>query len=292
LRNEEPRIRQTLESVVGQDELPAVWVIADDGSDDNTAAIVREYAEEHPFIRLLALKDEDKPPSADRLLWAAEARAFNIGVEEVDLDSVDFVVKLDGDLAFGPDYFSRLLDEFERDATLGIAGGCCYQLVRGRREREWVPESHVRGATKMYRLGCFVEIGGVDPVYGWDTLDELTAQMAGWRTRSFDLIVDHLKPNGSVGGTMRGRARGGRGAYLLGYHPLFMVARVLRLMAVKPYVVGGLAYLWGYLVAAMQRAPRAADTATIDYLRSRQMQRFRNLSNMIEIRSILGRSGD
>jgi biofilm PGA synthesis N-glycosyltransferase PgaC len=290
VRNEAQYIRETLESVVNQSEPPNVWIIADDGSTDDTASIVGEFSDRADNIRLLSILDNSSGASDDRLEWAAEARAFNTGLREVDLSAVNYIVKLDGDLRFGEDYFARLLDEFEHDQSLGIAGGHCYEIRDGRRVLEWVPESHVRGATKMYRIACFSEIGGIEPVYGWDTLDEIKAQMAGWRTRSFHLSLDHLKPTGSVGGLLRGRARMGRGAFLLGYHPVFVLVRSFRMSLARPYIVCGIAFLCGYLMALARGLPRVADGNTIKYIRQQQMRRLRNFSDMTEIRSMLGRT--
>ena len=39
----------------------------------------------------------------------------------------EYVIKLDGDLTFEPDYFERCFDEFSKDAKLGIGGGVLYQ---------------------------------------------------------------------------------------------------------------------------------------------------------------------
>lgn len=289
VRNEAELIRHTLESVVAQTEPPSVWIIVDDGSTDETAAIVAEYEASAGYIKLLHLENDGAAKPADRLLWAAEAVAFNNGLATIELDDFDYIVKLDGDLAFGPGYFATLMDEFEADPTLGMAGGYCYQPYKGGRLMEWNPQSHVRGPTKMYRVACFKEIGGIEPVYAWDALDVLKAQMAGWRTSSFDLVVDHLKPTGSVGGLLKARSRQGVGAYLLGYHPLFLLARAARLSMASPYVLGGFAFLGGYVKAAIRRPPRIADTETIAYLRRQQMQRLRSLSNAVEIKSMLGR---
>jgi hypothetical protein len=170
-----------------------------------------------------------------------------------------------------------------------MAGGYCYQVENGTRRLEWNPASHVRGPTKMYRVACFRDIGGIEPVYAWDALDEIKAQMAGWRTGSFDLVVDHLKPTGTVGGLLGARERMGTGAYLLGYHPLFLLARAARLALARPYVLGGFAFLVGYVKAAIARPPRIADEQTVAYLRSQQMQRLRNLGRTGEVRSLLGK---
>jgi poly-beta-1,6-N-acetyl-D-glucosamine synthase len=291
VRDEAEFIRQTLESVVEQVELPAIWLIVDDGSTDGTASLVREFAQDAPFIRLVSLDNNNRGTAKDRLLWAAEAIAFNVGLRDVALDEFDFIVKLDGDLAFGPDYFASLLDEFERDETLGIAGGQFFMVHGGKTILEWNPENHVRGATKIYRTACFRDIRGIESVYAWDTLDELRAQMAGWTTRSFGYPVQHLRPTSSRSGQLRGIARGGLGAYLLGYHPLFVFARAVREAMTVPFVIGGMAFLGGYLKASIQRPPRVVDRETIVFLRRQQLERLRSLGDMSEIKSIFGALG-
>lgn len=288
VRNEAALIERTLESVTSQTEPPVAWIVVDDGSTDATPSLVGDYVWRYPYVRLLRLGGSNAGDSPDRLLWAAEAIAFNRGLAELDLDDVDFIVKLDGDLAFDEGYFSALLDEFERDVNLGMAGGYCYQVTGGRRELEWNPPTHVRGPVKMYRVACFREIGGIEPVYAWDALDELKAQMAGWHTRSFDLVVDHLKATGTVGGLLHARARMGLGAYLLGYHPLFLLARAARLSLGRPRVIGGLAFLGGYARAALRRPARITDERTRAYLRRQQLDRLRGLAGSGEVGSLLG----
>ena len=46
-RNEAAYIEKTIQSVISQTLLPAKWVIVDDGSLDNTAAIVAKYLPAH-----------------------------------------------------------------------------------------------------------------------------------------------------------------------------------------------------------------------------------------------------
>ena len=51
-RNEQTFIEKTIESVIHQTALPLKWVIVDDGSTDDTAAIVKRYLGQIPVDRI------------------------------------------------------------------------------------------------------------------------------------------------------------------------------------------------------------------------------------------------
>ncbi|HTF67572.1 MAG TPA: glycosyltransferase, partial [Edaphobacter sp.] len=53
--NEGKLIGNTIEAVLAQTVLPALWVIVSDRSTDDTDNIVKAYAEKHNFIRLIHL---------------------------------------------------------------------------------------------------------------------------------------------------------------------------------------------------------------------------------------------
>lgn len=55
VRNEQATIGITIESVIAQTVRPIEWVIVSDESTDKTDEIVRKYAAEYDFIRLLRL---------------------------------------------------------------------------------------------------------------------------------------------------------------------------------------------------------------------------------------------
>lgn len=69
--NGAPYLREQLASLVGQTLRPAELVISDDGSTDDTLAIIRSFAEEAPFPVVLAPKKE-RLGFADNFLHAAE----------------------------------------------------------------------------------------------------------------------------------------------------------------------------------------------------------------------------
>jgi poly-beta-1,6-N-acetyl-D-glucosamine synthase len=189
------------------------------------------------------------------------------------------LAKLDGDLELTPQLFERIVEAFERDAHLGIAGP---QLSVAGSDGAWTSERsapwHVRGATKFYRRDCYEQIRPLPPILGWDTIDEARAAMRGWRVECVapsDGNPRHLRATGSYDGLLRGFRRRGVAAWGYGAHPLNVVLSAVVRMRKRPRVVGGIAYLRGWLGAAVRRAPRA-EPEVVRFVRREQLRRLRN----------------
>ena len=73
-RNEEAYIRKTLESVIGQTRLPAIWLIVSDGSTDRTDEFVQEFGSRYDFIRLLRLENGAERSFSSKSFAAADFR--------------------------------------------------------------------------------------------------------------------------------------------------------------------------------------------------------------------------
>lgn len=271
VRNEEQFIRLTLESMIAQVNGPAQWVIVNDGSTDGTAKIVNDYATRYSWIKLVNLENKGTRERGGRVV-----RVFYAGFSRLDIDEYDFIVKLDGDLSFAPDYFERILQRFAENPNLGIAGGVCYFPYRGGWRLEKAPSDHVRGATKVYQRTCFEEIGGLVPVNGWDNIDEWRAQMMGWETRGYeDLKVLHYRPTGAAEGRLRGRIKQGENSYFLGYtFPLIVARSAYRAIIDPPPILGGLAILWGYTKSWITRRPQLGDEELQRYLHKHKWKRL------------------
>jgi len=270
VRDEEAHLTATIKSVLAQSIPPAEWVIVDDGSSDGTGAIIDEAAHMRPWIR--AIHRENR---GFRQAGGGVVQAFNEGYLNVATTDWEFIVKLDGDLSFEPDYFQRCFEYFESEPKLGVAGGSIYHMMEGRLALENCPAFHVRGATKIYRRACWEAIGGFLQAPGWDTLDEVKAQMLGWATRSFpDIQLIHHRYTGSADGMWRSWVKNGRANYISGYHPLFMLARCASRLVQKPYLVGAAGLVYGYLTGYLKRMPQVNDPELIRYLRHQQMGRL------------------
>lgn len=246
-----------LRSIERQTRLPARLVLVDDGSSDGSGRLASAFAEAHPFA--VAVSRPPRAREADRLEGAAELRSFDWAVAQVD-EPWDVVAKLDADLELNPRHFECLLDEMRRDPRLGVAGAYLTDVAEdGSRSRFPVPRWHVRGATKFYRRECFEQIQPIPAHLGWDTIDEVKARRAGWRTESFELPGGdtlHLRPTGLQDGRLRAYKRWGACAWGYGAHPGFVLLGALKRIPRRPYVLGALLYVAGYAGAALRGLPR------------------------------------
>jgi biofilm PGA synthesis N-glycosyltransferase PgaC len=272
VRDEAEFIEKTIRSMIQQTIKPTEWVIVDDGSTDETAEIVARYAADRPWLRLVHREDR-----GTRQRGKGVVEAFYTGYEVLTQD-YEFIVKLDGDLSFELTYFESLLREFASNPKLGIAGGGVYERLDG---KNWVlrtTKDHVRGPTKVYKRACFEAIGGLVPALGWDGVDEWKALAFGWEVQSFlDLKVLHYRFTGAASGSLKSRIEQGYGAHYMGYHPLFMIARGIRHIFNRPYLVGGMAMLIAYFVVWMRGQEQLPDLSVIRYVRRTQLRQLAGL---------------
>ena len=270
VRDEENYLESTIGSILRQTILPTEWVIVDDGSSDRTGSIADGFAAQYPWIRVVHRENRGFRKSGGGVV-----EAFYAGYKTLESNDWDFVVKLDGDLTFAPDYFARCFEYFRKDEKLGIGGGEITHDIAGERKVEENPRFHVRGATKIYKRTCWEAIGGLWPASGWDTIDEVKANMLGWKTYAFtDLPLLHHRQTGMEEGLMRDRIKHGVACYVSGYHPLFVAASCARRLAQKPRVLGSMGILYGYLKAHFTRPPRLDDRSYVSYIRAQQLRRL------------------
>lgn len=269
-RNEGREIEQTIQSVLRQSVLPSLWVIIDDGSTDETGSIADDYARRFTWIRVVHREDR-----GFRNPGGGVIEAVMDGIRTLGSADWDFLVKLDADLALERDYFERCFRHFSSDPQLGIGGGTVYSVSNGMKEIDANPIFHVRGATKIYRRACWEALGGLVPAPGWDTLDEVKANMMGWRTRTFsDVSVLQRRSTGANDGAWRDHVKNGRSNFISGYHPLFMFLKCLKRAVQRPYLLASLGLAYGYISSSWKGIPRVDDPTLIGYLRTQQIRRL------------------
>lgn len=285
-RNEQEFIAKTLESVVAQTQPPLRWVIVDDGSTDQTPAIVETFAQRYPWIQLLRL-----PPRENRS-FAGKAHAVNTGLSAVRSLQFEVMGNLDADVSFEPDYMQFLLDAFARDPELGI-GGTPFTQVRGydSARDSFEGQHYVAGPCQMFRLRCYDDIGGyiAHPAGGVDWIAVMTARMKGWKVQAF--AEKRFHHHRSMGTAERGRVHAlftyGEKDYYLGGSPLWQLFRGTYQMTKAPVFAGGAALLAGYLWAALRRHPRPVSPELMQFHRREQMKKLRTVfSSLLRLEKV------
>jgi len=272
-RNEVRFIELTLKSVVAQTARPLKWVIVSDGSTDGTDDIVRKYAAQHPWIELI------RTPERRERHFAGKVYAFNAGYARVKDLKYDVIVSLDGDVSFDQDYFSFLLSKLAEDPALGLVGTPFKEGANRVYDYRFVSIEHVSGACQVFRRECLESVGGYIPVEGGgvDHIAVITARMKGWKTRTFTdkMCLHHRNIGTAQHGVLMSRFRTGVQDYALGSHPLWELFRAVRQMGNRPFGVGGLALLAGYVWSLARRAKRPVSRELVVFRRQEQMQRLK-----------------
>ena len=243
---------------------------------DRTAEIVAEYAQKFPWITLI------RNPKREGRNFAAKADAVNtalLGSRELDFGVLG---NLDADTSFEPDYMEFLMQKFDADPKLGVAGTPFTQEGGYDSTRDsFEGENYVAGPIQMFRRECFREIGGytASPAGGVDWIAVMTARLKGWNTRSFrDKRYHHHRLMGTAEKSpVAALFSYGQKDYYLGGSPLWQMFRVTYRLKKKPYLVGGLALFFGYVWAAVKRVKRPVSPELIQFNRQEQMKKLKGI---------------
>jgi poly-beta-1,6-N-acetyl-D-glucosamine synthase len=268
-RDEAFYMRQTLDSVIGQSVRPAKWIIVDDGSTDETPAILAEYQAKHDWIEILTRSDRGR-----RSVGPGVIEAFYFGYNAIRPDDYEFICKLDLDLRLPSRYFEILMQKMTANPRIATCSGKAYNEEHGRLVAEKHGDDTSLGMTKFYRMSCFTAIGGFVREVMWDGIDNHQCRMKGWLACSWDepeLRFVHLRPMGSSQQSIYvGRMRHGFGQYFMGTGFVFLAASALSRINQKPYLLGSLAMLWGWVKSALAGLPRYEDPNFRRFLRRYQ----------------------
>ena len=181
--NEAPVLEATIEALRTQDNPPDHILIADDGSDDETPAILaRVYGLETP-----ALGEISTRPTVPNLRWlrlprGGKAVALNTAIALIDSD---IILTVDADTLLAPGALAAMRRAFESEPVLAAATGVLqpicgtnlsgrlfqwfqtYEYVRNFLSRyAWMETNSlllISGAFAGFRRDALIRIGGFDP---------------------------------------------------------------------------------------------------------------------------------
>ncbi|MCO6564361.1 MAG: glycosyltransferase family 2 protein [Apibacter sp.] len=193
--NESKHIVKCLHSLHKQIYKNIQWILVNDSSTDNSREIIEEFIQDKPSFNLINLVNK-----SEHIPGAKVIKTFYEGLNSVDWKQYDILVKLDADIILPRNYFELIVHELKNNPKIGIIGGLVY-IKKG---TQWMYENisnknHVRGPIKTYRKECFIDIGGLRMMLGWDNLDILLAHMHNWEVKVIkNLFVKHLKPTAQI----------------------------------------------------------------------------------------------
>lgn len=212
--NEAPVLPTTLRALLAQTRPPEEIIVADDGSGDDTAAVLDdEFGNRYPSLRVLRLPHRGK------------AAALNAALLAVD---TDVVVTMDADTLPTPDAIAAIRNAFAADPALAVAGGVLipvcgatifsrilqwfqtYEYLRNFVARyAWMRVNSlllISGAFAGFRREAVLAVGGFDTdclVEDYELIHRMQRRSRdddlGWRVQ----IVGHAVAQTDAPGTVR-----------------------------------------------------------------------------------------
>lgn len=251
-RNEAKLIEGAIKGVLDQTNPPEAFVVVDDASEDETPEIVKRFC---PKVKLLRTSRRRIP-----IRGINQCLALMKGVREATrlIPNWDYLLKLDADSYLPPSYMEGLLSRFEGHSRLGIASG----VPKGERLWRW----HASDGAKVYRRKCWDEIGGLDPISGFDLHAILKARMRGWIVASFPKIR-YIQMRSWEKFMLSRWHLTGKVRYNLGYTlPHVTLSSVIH-MRKRPRLLGGLVYFLTYLTYTLSGSERPLDDEFYSFMR-------------------------
>ena len=247
VRNEEKYVKNTIECMLKQTKQPKKWIIVNDGSTDNTENIILESILKCHFIKYIRLDDRGYRKPGQGVV-----ETFNVGLASLQNESYDVIAKFDADIEFPIEMIEKIEMAFKNDIKLGITGPTEWMqhVKSGTYKQVIVPKNFVGGPHKFYRRECYEAIGGLIKRAGWDGVDTIKANMAGWKTMELKNVqVYHLKSAGSSGGEGIRKAceKYGDVSYYMGGYFWYFILRVIGRSIESKDIMVGYYMILGYI---------------------------------------------
>lgn len=252
-------------TVRAQERRPALWVIVDGGSTDDTVARLQRLRARDPWIHPVSLSGTGRTELQRRS--ALVIAGFRHAAALAEAEGIDhrYVVNLDPDLRCPPQLMAELIDRSERDRHVGISSCVIQDMAddgRAERRRE-VVDGIPRADLRVWRRACVEEVG-MQTAPRWAETTGLRARNRGWLTPVFDdLVVEAAQP-GVLRHAWQGFRADGAESWEVGLHPL-VLARQAVSATVQDRDLRGVAIVAGYVEAALTGQRRSRDPELREY---------------------------
>jgi glycosyltransferase involved in cell wall biosynthesis len=268
-KNEGGNLPSLVNSLVKQTIKPLVWLIVDDGSNDNTPILLKDFQNKYNWIKVLRL--EESPRDLGLHLAEIMKKGFDYSIDFCNQSGLkyNYLGNVDGDMILPSSFFENLINEFENDPKLGIASGGTDYTIGNKKVRAKVSINEPSGGHMLIRRTCFEECGGIPLSYAMDSVVKAKARLRGWSTKRFeDNIATEIRDVSAADGYWKGYSHKGEIYYYLNHNPLHVGINILKYSFKKPYYCG-IAYMSGYIGSFIRGKDRINDQEIRRYYRNK-----------------------
>lgn len=169
-RNEAKIIEKTLDGLSNQTIPLTQIILVNDNSSDDTTKIAKKFN-----LQILNF-----PEIHDNWVTRPElAKVFNYGLNQLDIDSLDFVSIVGADHILPPDYYEKITTRMIQDDSVVASGSIQGEIATA-----------PRGSGRVIQKQYWKRIGSKLPVnYGYETYVYVKAMQLGFNATYYDNII-------------------------------------------------------------------------------------------------------
>ena len=264
-KNEGINLPELIESVAVQTIKPALWVIVDDGSTDDTPKIIEKVMKIHKWIRSIQLDAQERDLGihlAEIIQKGFDYAFLCCGEHKIEYN---YLGNLDGDLRLPPTFYENLIREFENTPKLGVASGGTRHIIDNEIFHAKISIDEPSGGHMLIRRECFEDIEGIPLTYAVDSVIKVKAKLKKWETKRFeDNLATEIRDVNSAEGYWKGFVHKGESYYYLNFNPIHVGMKILKYSFRRPYYAG-VAYFVGYVGGFIHGKKRVSDSEIKNY---------------------------
>jgi glycosyltransferase involved in cell wall biosynthesis len=272
VKNEEHSLPNLISSVTKQSIKPVIWVIVNDGSTDNTEAIINQAKKRHNWIHTITLPETQRDIGFHYTVVCQRGFEEAINYAQNNNIKYTYIALLDADMNLENNYFEYLIHQMDTESKLGITSGWILSKVNEKYVAENQNTNQPSGGARIWKSQCFSETKGYETVMSPDSVSNARAILGGWQIKRFkEVRAFQSRETSSAEGLWKGYTRNGEHAYHLHFHFISTIGKAFN-YAIHGEIQRGAAYFYGYTKACFNRTRRISDSDLIQFFKTKSLK--------------------
>ena len=245
IKNEIKFLPQVIQSILAQNEKPALWVIIDGGSTDGSVDLITSYTKTIPHTVLVCQHKAGQTPHESVSIAVNEAYKTAKACCNVLKIDYDYIWTIDGDQTLEPSVCGGIFAKCKEDPNIGAASGMIWNPDG---TEDTYPEGELPNK-RVYSKKAIDDIGGF-PVtkYSYDSVILAKLRMKGYKIVAFpEFKITNLRSDSGIErDSWKSHVVFGRARWYLGYSFPLLVAGC-GYLTLKKQPVKAVGIFYGYL---------------------------------------------